>query len=80
MVMTISEQIRNDQARPTINTTRDTLKLARELYKQPNLQVSDFRPTKLINFKNITSRFRVNVRSYESVNESVWRLVFGQEC
>ena len=57
---------------------RDALSLAREFYEQPNLRVSDMRPTKLIDFKNIASRFQVNIRLYESINSSVWKLVFGQ--
>ena len=58
--------------------TRDTLNLACEFYKQPNLRVSDIRPTKLIDFENIALRFWVNIRLYESINQSVWKLVFGQ--
>ena len=57
---------------------RDALNLACEFYKQPNLRVSDVRPTKLIDFENIASRFRVNIRLYELINQSVWKLVFGQ--
>ena len=57
---------------------RDAFKLACEFYEQPNLRVSDVRPTKLIDFENVASRFWVNIRLYESVNQSVWRLVFGQ--
>ena len=58
--------------------TRDTLKIAHEFYSNPKLQVSDVRPTKLIDFKNITLRFQVNISLYESVNQSAWRLVSGE--
>ena len=57
---------------------RDTLNLAQEFYDQPNLRVSDVRPTKLIDFENIALRFRVNIRLYKSVNQLVWMLVLGQ--
>ena len=56
---------------------RDPLKLTQEFSEQPNLRVSDVKPTKLIDFENIGSRFQVNMRLYESVNRSVWKLVFG---
>ena len=57
---------------------RDALKLACEFYEQPNLRVSDVRPTKLNDFENISSRFQVNIRLYESLKNSGWKLVFGQ--
>ena len=64
----ISERMRCNQARPAVNTMRDALNLALEFYKQPNLQVSDVRPTNLIDFENIALRFRVKIRLYESIN------------
>ena len=57
---------------------KDALDLANEFYKQPNLPVGDVRPTKLIDFENIDSMFWVDIKLYESVNQSVWKLVFGQ--
>ena len=51
--------------------------MAWEFYEQPNLRVSDVRPTKLIDFENIASRFWVDLRLYEFINRSVWKLVFG---
>ena len=57
--------------------SRDALNLAQELYEQPNLRVSDVKPTKLIDFENIGLRFWVNIRLYESINQLVWKLVFG---
>ena len=35
----------------------DALKLAQKFYKQPNLRVSDVRPTKQIDSQRIASRF-----------------------
>ena len=32
---------------------------------------------KLFDFGNIASRFQVNIRLYNPVNQSVWRLIFG---
>ena len=75
--LVISERIRNDQARPAERTTRDALNLAHEFYEQSNLRVSDVRPTKLTDFENAASRFWVNIQLYKSVNQSVWKLVFG---
>ena len=49
---------------------RDALKLALEFYFNPKLQVSYIRLPKLIDFENI--------RFNEPVNQSAWRLVFGE--
>ena len=57
---------------------RDALNLACEFYKSPKLRISDVRPTKLIDLENIASRSWVNIRLYEPVAHSVWKLVFGQ--
>ena len=57
---------------------RVALDLACEFYGSPNLRISDVRWTKLIDFENGSSRFRVNMRLYEPVAHSVWKLVFGQ--
>ena len=58
--------------------TRNALNLACEFYSNPKLRVSDIRPTKLIDFSSITSRFQVNIRLYEPVNQLAWRLVFWE--
>ena len=57
---------------------RETLNLACEFYKQPNSRVSNVMLTKLVDFENIVSKFQVNIRLYKSVNNSAWKLVFGQ--
>ena len=75
--LVISEKIRHNQARPAVNTTRDALKLACGFYEQLNLRVSDVRLTKLIDFEKTASMSQVNIRLSESVNQSVWKLVFG---
>ena len=56
---------------------RDSVNLAREFYGNPNLCICDVRPAKLIDSENITSRFQVNIRLYEHIAHSVWKLVFG---
>ena len=76
--LVIANWVRNDQARPVEDTTRDALKLAHECYSSLKLRVNDIIPTKLVDFKNIASRFQVNIRLYESVNQLAWRLVFGE--
>ena len=72
------ERIRNDEARPAENTTRDTLDLAREFYSSAKLRVAEVKLTKLTDFENVASRFQVNIRLYEPVNQLAWRLVFGE--
>ena len=42
------------------------------------MEVSDVRPTKLIEFENIALRLHVNIRLYEPVNKLAWRLVFEE--
>ena len=56
---------------------RDALNLTHEFYGQPSLLVGDVRPTKLIDFENITLRFQVNLRLYLSVSQSTWSLVYS---
>ena len=58
--------------------TRDALKLVFEFYSDSKLQVSDVRSTKLVDFENVASRFQANIKLYEPVNQSAWRLVFGE--
>ena len=75
----ISEGIRRiNQQRPEEDTTREALNLAREFYNQLKLQVRDVRATKLVDFENIASKLKVNIRLYEPKNQSTWKLVFGQ--
>ena len=76
--LVVANRIRSNKARPGKDTMRDALKLVCEFSSNPKLRVSDVRPTKLVDFENITSRFQVNIRLYESINNSVWWLVFGQ--
>ena len=42
--------------------SRDALNFAQEFYEQPNLRVSEVKPTELIDFENIGLRFRVNIK------------------
>ena len=76
--LVISKKIWEKQSRPEVCTTRDALLLAREFYNQPTLPLRDVRPTKLIDFERIASKFQVNIRLYEPINQSTWKLVFGQ--
>ena len=76
--LAIFKRIRHNWTRPAEDTRRNALNLACEFYKQPNLLVSDVRPTKPIDLKNIALRFQVNIRLYKSLNNSVWMLAFGQ--
>ena len=76
--LVISKRIRENRPRPEERTTRDALKLAREFYNQPNLPVREVRPTKLIDFERIAAKFQVNIRLYEPMDQSTWKLVFGQ--
>ena len=41
------------------------------------MRVFDVRSTKLIDFERIASRFLVNMGLYKSINQSVWKLGFG---
>ena len=68
--LVISERIRRNRRRPEENTTREALNLARTFYNQPNVRVRDVRATKLVDFVNIASKFKVYIYT--------WRLVFGQ--
>ena len=57
---------------------RDALNLVHKFYSNSKLLVSDIRPTKLVEFENIASRFQVNIGLYEPMNQLAWRLVFGE--
>ena len=74
----ISERIRHNRGRPTERMTRDAFNLASEFCGNPNLHIHDVRPTKLIDFENIASRFQVNVRLFVFINQLVWKLVVEQ--
>ena len=73
--LVIFKRIRENQPRPEECTTRDALQLAREFYSQPTLRIRDVRPIRLIDFERIASKFQVNIRLYEHVNQSTWKLV-----
>ena len=74
----IFKRIRRNQRRPGEDTTREALNLARTFYSQPKLQARDVRATKLVDFENIISKFKVNIGLYEPKNQSTWKLVFQQ--
>ena len=52
--------------------------MAHEFCSNPELPVTEVERTKLVDFENIALRFQVNIRLYEPVNQSAWRLVFGE--
>ena len=67
--------------RPEEDTNRDTLKLARDFYRKPNLKREYVKPTRLVDFENIAKQFKVNIRLFEPVennDKTVWKLVFGK--
>ena len=64
--------------RPAENTTRRTLKLAREFYDDPKLKVEDVRGTKSVDFEGIGKMFTVNIRLHELKEQKIWKLVFGK--
>ena len=76
--LVISKRIRENRPRPEEYTTRDALQLAREFYDKPTLAIKCVRPTKLIDFERIAAKFQVNIRLYEPMDQSTWKLVFGQ--
>ena len=76
--LVIYRRIREKLSRPEKYMTRDALLLVREFYNEPTLLLRDVRPAKLIDFERIASKFQVNIRLYEHVNQSIWKLVFGQ--
>ena len=76
--LVISKRIRENQPNPEKWTTKDALQLAREFYDKPTLAIKCVRPTKLIDFERIAAKFQVNIRLYEPMDQSTWKLVFGQ--
>ena len=76
--LVISKRIRENQPNPEKWTTKDALQLAREFYEKPTLTIKCVRPTKLIDFERIAAKFQVNIRLYEPIDQSTWKLVFGQ--
>ena len=67
--------------RPEKDTNRDALELARNFYKNPNLNREDVKPTRLVDFENIAKQLKVNIRLFEPVennDKTVWKLVFGK--
>ena len=72
----ISETIRCNRQRPAEDMMRDALNSAHEFYGNPDLGVRDVRLTKLIDFESIASRFRVNIRLYESSGKCSLRAPF----
>ena len=84
--LAIHQRIMKGKKRPEEDTNRDTLKLARDFYKKPNLKRGDVKPTRLVDFENIAKQFKVNIRLFELAKESktaeesetVWKLVFGK--
>ena len=78
--LVIHQRIVKGKKRPEEDTNRDALKLARDFYKNLSLKREDVKPTRLVDFENISKQFKVNIRLFEPVEESktVWKLVFGK--
>ena len=78
--LVIHQRIMKGKKRPEEDTNRDSLKLARDFYRIPNLKREDVKPTRLVDFENIAKQFKVNIRLFELAKESetVWKLVFGK--
>ena len=79
--LAIHQRIMKGKKRPEEDTNRDTLKLARDFYRKPNLKREDVKPTRLVDFENIAKQFRINIRLFEPVennDKTVWKLVFGK--
>ena len=68
--LAIHQRIVKGKKRPEEDTNRDTLKLARDFYKNPNLKREDVNPTRLVDFENIAKQFKVNIRLFEFAKES----------
>ena len=60
--LVIFKRIRRNRRRPEEDTAGEALNLARKFYNQPKLRVRDVRATKLVDFENIASKFKVNIR------------------
>ena len=78
--LTIHQRIVKGKKRPEEDTNRDALNSARDFYKNLNLKRGDVKPTRLVDFENITKQFKVNIRLFELAKKSktVWKLVFGK--
>ena len=76
--LVIANWITSNQARLAKRATKDSLNLAHEFYSNPKLRVTEVKPTELVDFENIASRFQVNIKLYEPVHQSAWRLVFRE--
>ena len=79
--LVIHQRIMKGEKRPEKKTNRDALKLARDFYKRPNLKRENVKPTRLVDFENITKQFKVNIRLFEpreNEDKTAWRLVFGK--
>ena len=74
--LAIFRRIRHNQPGLGERITRDALDLVRKLYGKLNIQVCNIRPTKLVDFGNTASRFRL----YEPTpdNPLLWMLSFGK--
>ena len=79
--LAIHQRIMKGKKRPEEDTNRDALKLARDFYKKPNLKREDVKPTRLVDFENISKQFKVNIRLFEpreNKEKTAWKLVFGK--
>ena len=55
--------------------------MARDFYKRPNLKRENVKPTRLVDFENITKQFKIDIRLFEpkrNEDKTAWRLVFGK--
>ena len=52
--LVIHQRIMKGKKRPEEDTNRDALKLARDFYRKPNLKREDVKPTRLVDFENIS--------------------------
>ena len=78
--LAIHQRIMKGKKRPEEDTNRESLKLARDFYRKPNLKREDVKPTRLVDFENIAKQFKVNIRLFELAkgSKTVWKLVFGK--
>ena len=78
--LAIHQRIMKGKKRLEEDTNRESLKLARDFYRKPNLKREDVKPTRLVDFENIAKQFKVNIRLFELAkgSKTVWKLVFGK--
>ena len=78
--LAIHQRIMKGKKRPEEDTNRESLKLARDFYRKPNIKREDVKPTRLVDFENIAKQFKVNIRLFELAkgSKTVWKLVFGK--